>query len=322
MSTPQSEALQAELEKLFAKYTLTGQESVEFLKGFNYKKYLSYWDYINLDALLNLQQPITELLDEKIFITYHQITEHYFSLILHEIDKIRTQANAALESWLMMIDRVNRYYQQLVQSFDIMIYGLRKEDFLVFRMALLPASGFQSVQYRLIELGCTEVKNLLNSDFKNNINENQSIESLYEHIYWKMGSRVKETKQKALTLTEFEKKYDHKLLKIAQDQQHSNIAYRYLESQNSIKEHKSIIEGLRKLDMLANVAWPLKHYQAASRFLRQQGNLHGTGGTNWKDYLPPKHQCIQFFPFLFSSEELQKWGQGVDWSLLLETENP
>ena len=50
--------------------------------------YLKYWDYINLDSLLGLQQPKTGFPDEMIFIIYHQITELYFKLSLWEMQQI------------------------------------------------------------------------------------------------------------------------------------------------------------------------------------------------------------------------------------------
>lgn len=318
MSSDWSIELHEELNKLLDKYALSGQESVNFVKGLNSTQYLGYWDYINLETLLSIQQPRTVLADEKIFITYHQITELYFSLILHELKKVRSQQTSTEEEWLTLLDRVNRYFQQLILSFDVMIKGLKKEDFLMFRMALLPASGFQSVQYRLIEFACTELKNLIAQDARQTRNQDAAIESMYENIYWKSSNKVSPGKQKALTLTLFEEKYDHVLKNLIKQQQHANIAYRYEQAENNIKNNQQIIDGLKKLDKLANLAWPLKHFQAASQFLKSpQEVMSATGGTNWQSYLPPKYQCIQFFPFLWTEEEIQHWGKHCDWQHLL-----
>ena len=64
------------------------QDLSAYLDGLLYADFLTYWDYINLDALLSLQQPITPFPDEEIFIIYHQITELYFKLSMHEFKNI------------------------------------------------------------------------------------------------------------------------------------------------------------------------------------------------------------------------------------------
>ena len=59
-----------------------------YLDGLLHERYLTYWDYIHLDTLLSLQIPKTHFPDEEIFIGYHQITELYFKLIIHEQKQI------------------------------------------------------------------------------------------------------------------------------------------------------------------------------------------------------------------------------------------
>ena len=54
------------------KYSAMGQDLSSYLDGLLYADFLTYWDYINLDTLLSLQQPITPYPDEKVFIIYHQ----------------------------------------------------------------------------------------------------------------------------------------------------------------------------------------------------------------------------------------------------------
>ena len=76
------------LEQLSKKYAAIGQDLVSSLDGLIYANPITYWDYIEVDALLSLQKPKTDFPDEKIFIVYHQITELYFSLILHELDQV------------------------------------------------------------------------------------------------------------------------------------------------------------------------------------------------------------------------------------------
>src|SRR5690606_33049231 len=79
------------IHQLEEKFRASGQDMLSYLEGLLYADYLTYWDYINLDVLLSLQQPKTSFKDEKIFIIYHQITELYFKLIIWEMEQIAEQ---------------------------------------------------------------------------------------------------------------------------------------------------------------------------------------------------------------------------------------
>src|ERR1700756_944437 len=83
--TPEIEERLALLQE---KYEGMGQEMQSYLDGLLHADCLSYWDYIHLDTLLSLQSPKTPFPDEEIFIIYHQITELYFKLALHECRQI------------------------------------------------------------------------------------------------------------------------------------------------------------------------------------------------------------------------------------------
>ncbi|MDX1939685.1 MAG: tryptophan 2,3-dioxygenase family protein, partial [Saprospiraceae bacterium] len=132
------------LDQLEQKYAVMGQDMLSYLDGLLYADYLTYWDYIHLDTLLSLQSPRTPLPDEHIFITYHQITELYFKLSIQAIEQLIFAEQIELPLFIRQMERLNRYFEQLIQSFDIMVDGMDKEEFLKFRMSLLPASGFQS----------------------------------------------------------------------------------------------------------------------------------------------------------------------------------
>jgi Tryptophan 2,3-dioxygenase (vermilion) len=84
MSKEISPEIAQRIELLEKKFKNSGQDMLSYLDGLLYDRYTSYWDYIRLDSLLSLQVPSTPFPDEMIFICYHQITELYFKLILHE----------------------------------------------------------------------------------------------------------------------------------------------------------------------------------------------------------------------------------------------
>jgi tryptophan 2,3-dioxygenase len=300
--------IEEKIEILKQKYAATGQDYNSYIDGLIYSDYLNYWDYIHLDTLLTLQKPRTKFPDEKIFIAYHQITELYFNLILHEINQLCDKAPLDLKEFLMRMKRINNYFQHLVHSFDIMIDGMEPEQFLKFRMALLPASGFQSGQYRLIEISSTDVVNLTSST-KRAEAAGKSIEEQMAFLYWRQGATELKTGSKTFTLRQFEEKYDATFTERAIEFKDKNILRKYLSLSEDDKKNPELIESLRKFDLLVNVDWPLIHMRSASRYLhRKPEDIAATGGTNWQKYLPPKIRRVSFFPFLFTEEELENWG--------------
>ncbi|MGY6561644.1 MAG: tryptophan 2,3-dioxygenase family protein [Luteibaculaceae bacterium] len=303
----------ARVKELEEKYKETGQDYKSYLEGLLYADYLSYWDYIHLDTLLSLQSPKTPFPDEEIFIMYHQITELYFKLSLHEINQLCvTNVQHDKAFFTERVRRINRYFQALTFSFDIMVQGMDKEQFLKFRMALLPASGFQSAQYRMIEIACTPLENLVQNEIRNSAKtDNLSLEELMDKIYWKQGATELATGEKTYTLIQFEKKYGKKLTEWAHTMQHKNIWMVYQNLSKQDQECPKLINELKALDIQINVNWPLCHYKSAVQYLQKsEAHIAATGGTNWQKYLPPKIQKRIFFKSLYSTQELEAWGKG------------
>jgi len=308
------ELIESQINKLEEKFKNSGQDLSSYLDGLLYQRYLTYWDYIHLDTLLSIQVPKTHFPDEEIFIMYHQITELYFKLILHEQKQLVEDKSQNLEFFINKGHRINSYYKALTSSFGIMIKGMDREQFLRYRMALLPASGFQSAQYRMIELYATSMENLVHHTERADFSENNSIEDLYEHIYWKKGATDITTGEKTLTLKQFEFRYTPRLLRIANQVKGNTIYNKYLNLPKEFKENKELITVLKELDVNANINWPLMHMGSAYRYLgKDKAPVDATGGTNWKAYLPPSFQKIIFFPNLHSETEIETWGkQWVD----------
>lgn len=298
------------VRQLEEKYRLSGQDLGAYLDGLLYDQYLTYWDYIHLDTLLSLQTPKTNFPDEEIFIGYHQITELYFKLVLHEQRQIVEAEKLEAEFFIEKLNRIVRYFRILTGSFDVMIRGMEREQFIKFRMALLPASGFQSAQFRLIEIYSTPLHNLVDKELRKDFLQNKDIEQLFENIYWKKGATDSTSGEKTLTLRQFEKKYTGRFLRTAKRLQGNTILERYENLPPEEKNNKKLIEALRKLDVAVNVNWLLIHIGAAQRYLvTKDKTVAATGGTNWKKFLPPSFQLISFFPQLWSEEELKEWGK-------------
>ncbi|MDX1767201.1 MAG: tryptophan 2,3-dioxygenase family protein [Arenibacter troitsensis] len=308
------EHIDSQISKLEEKYKDSGQDLSSYLDGLLYQRYLTYWDYIHLDTLLSIQVPRTHFPDEEIFIMYHQITELYFKLILHEQKQIVDDKTQDVDFFIEKADRINSYYKVLISSFSVMIKGMQREQFMQYRMALLPASGFQSAQYRMIELYATPMENLVHFSERDNFSSKNSIEDLYEHIYWKKGATDVVTGEKTLTLKQFEYRYTPRLIRIANEVKKSTIYHKYQQLPQKSKDNKTLVEALKALDVNANINWPLMHMGSAYRYLtKDNAQIDATGGTNWKEYLPPSFQKVVFFPELYTKQELNNWGkQWVD----------
>lgn len=298
------------VRQLEEKFKNSGQDLGSYLDGLLYDRYLTYWDYINLDTLLSLQNPRTHFPDEHIFIGYHQITELYFKLIIHEQKQIVEAEDLSAEFFTEKVNRIVRYFRILTNSFDVMIRGMERDQFLKFRMALLPASGFQSGQFRMIEMFSTPLGNLVHTDVREDFRGNTSVEELYENIYWKRGATDLASGEKTLTLRQFEEEYTPRFLRLANRVKGATIYERYQGLSSEDKSNKNLVDALRSLDVTVNVNWLLMHIGAAHRYLMSKKEaVAATGGTNWKEFLPPSFQRISFFPELWSEEEMQQWGK-------------
>lgn len=308
------ERIESQLALLKEKYKDSGQDMSSYLDGLLHQRYLTYWDYIHLDTLLSLQVPRTHFPDELIFISYHQITELYFKLILHEQRQIVDDKSGNVPFFISKLQRINTYYEVLISSFSILIRGMDREQFLQFRMALLPSSGFQSAQFRMIELYATPLENLVHPSTREQYSEHHSIEDLYEQVYWKKGATDLATGVKTLTLRQFEYRYTPRFIRIAKQVKDNTIYHKYQRLPEKSRNTKALITALKRMDLNANVNWPLMHMGSAQRHLDSENNtIEATGGTNWKEYLPPHFQKIVFFPGLYTNQELKNWGkQWVD----------
>jgi tryptophan 2,3-dioxygenase len=298
------------VKKLEEKYKAMGQDLASYLDGLLYADYLTYWDYIHLDTLLSLQNPKTSIPDEKIFIMYHQVTELYFKLALHEFEQIGEEVNPDANWLTSRVNRINRYFRALTESFSIMVDGMDPEQFLKFRMSLLPASGFQSAQYRMIELWSTTFRNLVDKDVRAQFTQEQGFAELYANVYWKKGATELSSGKKTLTLIQFEEKYDDRLLSLAEQVQEKNLLHIFHKLPETEKENEELKKAMRLLDVNVNINWPLSHYKSAVRYLQKDPmDIAATGGTNWQKYLPPRFQKRIFYPELWAEHEVEEWGK-------------
>ncbi len=112
---------------------------------------LTYAEYLRLDILLSAQQPHSVQHDEMLFIIQHHVAELWLKLMIHEFRAVLAHLQAdELAPCFKIFARIKQIQQQLTSQWSV-LETLTPSDYLKFRSILGPSSGFQSLQYRIVE---------------------------------------------------------------------------------------------------------------------------------------------------------------------------
>ena len=297
------------LKSIEEKYQKLGVPLDSMLEGLLWSAPITYWDYIQTDALLGLQIPRTNQPDEMVFIMYHQVNELLFKMILWEIDQVAKAEKVEAKKFSMHLMRISRYFDMLSNSFTVMADGMERDQYMKFRNTLTPASGFQSAQYRKIEFASTELINLIDARFRTSIDRNSPFKNAYDHLYWQAAGKNHSTGEKSILIQLFDKKYMGDFIDFMEDYNECNLAKKFKQLPKNVQKDKELIDAMRHYDYTVNVKWTLAHYNAAGKYLGgKEKEIEATGGSSWRKYLHPKFQRRIFYPFLWSEEELKNWG--------------
>jgi tryptophan 2,3-dioxygenase len=298
------------IEKLQEKFAKEGQSLDTHLEGLLHANYITYWDYIQTETLLNLQHQRTTLPDEMVFIMYHQVNELLFKMMLWEIKQVAQKENLTVDFFAEKLYRISRYVDVLSSSFTVMGDGMSLGQYQQFRHTLTPASGFQSAQYRMIEFASTELINLIDNRFRTSIDRNTPYEHAFEHLYWQAAGKDYQTGEKSLLLRNFENKYKKEFIQFMQEYNTKNLWTRFKSLPENERNNVKLLNAMRHYDHTMNVKWVMAHYHAAAKYLVKDdgSDEEATGGSDWRKYMLPKYQKRIFFPELWSKEESDNWG--------------
>ena len=297
------------LKAIEEKYKKLGVPLDSMLEGLLWSTPITYWDYIQTDALLGLQIPRTDQPDEMVFIMYHQVNELLFKMVLWEIDQVAQSDKISAEKFSMHLMRISRYFDMLSNSFTVMADGMERDQYLKFRNTLTPASGFQSAQYRKIEFASTELINLIDARYRDTIDRNSPFKNAYDHLYWQAAGKNHNTGEKSVLIKLFDKKYMGDFIDFMEDYNACNLSMKFKQLPKEVQKDATLIKAMRHYDYTVNVKWVLAHYDAAGKYLGgKEKELEATGGSSWRKYLHPKYQRRIFYPYLWSEEELKNWG--------------
>lgn len=245
------------------------------------KDSLSYKNYLKVDELLSLQNPLSkpEEHDETLFIIIHQVYELWFKQILHEIDLGKSILNKNFSLRIIhLLKRIEAILNTLLNQVDI-LETMPPDDFNRFRNYLNPASGFQSCQFKLAEykLG---IKNSAYLKFFEN--EPKSLFQLKKalgepSLYDCFLIALKKNNYKvpdSVVQRDFSKPYiPNEVVESIFEEIYKN-PYQNSEVYLSLESLIDIDEKLR--------LWRYRHVIMVERLI---GNMQGTGGSKGVEYL-------------------------------------
>lgn len=258
----------------------------------DFKKDMSYGDYLKLNQILSAQTPLSECHDEMLFIIIHQSSELWLKLAGHELtEAIESLQRRDFGNASKVISRVKQIFNQLTQSWNILA-TLTPVDYLKFRNDLGHSSGFQSYGYRKLEF-------LLG-------NKNKDLLKVHEN-----DSKVH---QELTEILEAPSLYDVTLsilseqgLDIDENHLHRDVSLPY-EKNNSVLNawltvHRDVDKYFELYELAEKLVdiedsfqqWRFKHMYTVQRII---GNKSGTGGSSGVTFLK-KALDISFFPELF-----------------------
>ena len=253
----------------------------------------SYGEYLGLDKILSAQQPVSYEHDEMLFIIIHQASELWMKLCLHELtaalDHIRRDD---LGPSFKMLARVARIQAQLVQAWDVLA-TLTPADYSAFRNHLGRASGFQSVQYRLLEFIIGNKTAQMIEVHKRDTDAYATLQralhspSLYDECLRLLSRRGFEIPDDYL-----DRDWSQPYLPSKQ------VAAAWLAVYHSVDDHWDLYELAEKLVDLDQKfqLWRFSHMKTVERII---GYKRGTGGTGGVSYLA-KALELYFFPELWT----------------------
>ena len=146
----------------------------------DFSRDMSYGDYLQLDAILSAQKPLSPAHDEMLFIVQHQTSELWMKLMLHELRAaIDSIARDELQPAFKMLARTSKIMEQLVHAWDVLA-TMTPPEYSALRPYLAQSSGFQSHQYRCIEFAMGNKNAAMLKPHAHNPERMATVQAAYE----------------------------------------------------------------------------------------------------------------------------------------------
>jgi tryptophan 2,3-dioxygenase len=269
-------------------------ELVEFEKAqLDFSQSMSYGDYLQLDAILSAQKPLSPDHNEMLFIVQHQTSELWMKLMLHELKAaIQHIEQDDLPDAFKMLARVSQIMAQLVHAWDVLA-TMTPPEYSAIRPYLAQSSGFQSWQYRCIEfsMGNKNANMLMphshRPDLHAVVEKAYCAPSLYD-VSLKLLAR----RGLAVPSTYLERDWRQAYAANAEVEEAWLVVYR------NHKQHWDLYQLGEELTDLEDAfrLWRFRHLTTVERVI---GFKRGTGGTGGVSYLR-KMLDVVLFPEIWS----------------------
>lgn len=236
---------------------------------------LTYGDYLKLDGLLELQVPQSSgpEHDEMLFIVIHQVYELWFKLVLHEVEHLQRALETGDGALAMAgFKRVLTILKTLVGQVDI-LETMTPVSFLSFRHRLDTASGFQSQQFRHLELALGARYPGMTKHYPETaatLEERMRANSLYDSFLLYLVRRGYAVPESALGRE-----------RSAAPEEHPELQELLVEIYHSDPSTREVCERLVDLDEGLQ-EWRYRHVKMVERTI---GTRRGTGGSAGAEYL-------------------------------------
>jgi tryptophan 2,3-dioxygenase len=254
----------------------------------------SYGEYLQLQALLSAQKPVSDAHDEMLFIIVHQVSELWIRLYLHELQFVQQCVlRDDLDPSFKALQRISKVQTQLFGVWEVLA-TMTPSDYTAFRNSLGRSSGFQSVQYRLLEFA-------LGNKNAETIRVYQRVPEEYEQL--KRALHAPSLYDQVLGLLS-RRGYGIPAQLLERDFSEAYAPSKAVTAawlgvyHNSQKDWDlyELAEGLIDLDHRFQL-WRFQHMKTVERII---GNKPGTGGTSGVNYLA-KALELRFFPELWQA---------------------
>ena len=254
----------------------------------DFSRDMSYGDYLNLDAILNAQKPLSPAHDELLFIVQHQTSELWMKLMLHELKAaIAHIAGDELQPAFKMLARVSKIMEQLVRAWDVLA-TMTPPEYSAIRPYLAQSSGFQSHQYRCIEFAMGNKNAAMLKPHQHNAERLAVVQAAYEapSLY---DEALRLLARRGLPVPQSHTQRDWSQPYEASDE----VEQAWLQVYRHPKDHWDLYQLGEELTDLEDAfrLWRFRHVTTVERVI---GFKRGTGGTGGVSYLRKMLDVVLF----------------------------
>ena len=254
----------------------------------DFSKSMSYGDYLQLDAILTAQKPLSPAHDEMLFIVQHQTSELWMKLMLHELRAaIAHIARDELPPAFKMLARVSKIMEQLVHAWDVLA-TMTPPEYSAMRPYLGQSSGFQSYQYRCIEFSMGNKNRAMLKPHEHRADLLTMVQAAYEApSLYDEALRLMARRGLAVPASHTERDWTQSYV------ENDAVEQAWLTVYRNPEKHWALYQLGEELTDLEDAfrLWRFRHVTTVERVI---GFKRGTGGTGGVSYLRKMLDVVLF----------------------------